>query len=71
MKVIFEYNRPEDNEEIELHMKTLDFYCALVDMRDYLRGKIKYEELSEKEQDVYEKVADKFFEIITDRSIDL
>lgn len=71
MKVILEFNRPEDNEDIEIHMNAVKYYCALTDFSNYLRSKLKYAELSEEEAKILEEVRTKFFEIQNDNEINI
>lgn len=59
-----EFNLPEEKSEFNIANKAGDYYCALWDMQEFLRSKLKYEELTEVEEKVYTEVREKFFEIV-------
>ena len=44
---------------------------ALYDMAEYLRERIKYGNLPAPEEEIYEKVKEKFYEILNDNKVDL
>ena len=72
MKVNIEFNLPEETTEYKIHNMASDMNCALWDMSNYLRDQIKYnDKLSEEEIQVYEKIREKFSEIIDSYNIDL
>ena len=66
MKAIIEFNLPDDQAEYELCNKALDMRIALDGIREYLRGKVKYETQDEKKWEAYDEVYQQFFEITND-----
>jgi len=56
------FNLPEDREEYELAVNGSKYYCAASDFSNYLRHKLKYIELEEREQVIFEEVRKKFYE---------
>jgi hypothetical protein len=66
MKVIFEFQRPEDNEELNLHLKASDYHSALYDFSLFLRNKTKYENLTEEEHKRYVSVKEEFYKILNE-----
>ena len=60
------YKLPEEKEEHRLALKGVDYCIALENLRNYLRGKVKYEshppELSVIYEELYQKVNDEIDE---------
>lgn len=71
MKAIIEFNLPEDQEEYEICNKALDMSIALQGIREYLRGKVKYDTQDDKKWEAYDEVYQQFFEIINNYNIKL
>lgn len=69
MQAILKYTLPEEREEFEMSQKGILYHIALSDIADYLRSKLKYEELSETESKIYEEIRTKFYEILNDNEI--
>ena len=63
MDATLHFNLPEDNLEFELAQKAGAFSAVIHEMDDYLRTKLKYEELSEVEYKLYEEVRKTLFEL--------
>jgi len=53
------------------HMKALDAFLFADDVINYLRGKLKYTELSECESMVFDDVLSQCFSLLEERGIDL
>jgi len=64
MKAILEFSLPEDKEQFEVASKASDLYFVLWDLDQYLRGKVKYNDLSENEYTIYESTRDKLYELL-------
>lgn len=62
MKKILEFNMPDDDEEFALANKALDLHTAAWDFGNFLRSQVKYANLPDKEQKIYEEVQSKFWE---------
>ena len=69
MKKILEFNYPEDEEEFKLHLAGPELSFVLTDLDNYLRAKLKYEELTETQYSVYEEVREKLRSLITERGL--
>lgn len=68
MKARLEFNLPDEQNEFTLANNGSNFYCALFEIDNYLRNKIKYEceSLSEEELKTYEKIREEVNQIIND-----
>lgn len=71
MKAILEFTLPEESDEFNTARKAGSFHCILIDMDNYLRAKLKYEELDEKTADIYQEIRDKLTELVHARDITL
>ena len=71
MKARLTFNLPEDKYEWENAMRADAMFCALWDVSQELRTLWKYEELSEEEWNMVERIRDKFYEILSDHNINL
>lgn len=68
-KATISFSLPEEKEEYETTMKAVSYACALEDFRNYLRSRLKYEELTEEQSKTLDEVRTKFFEILADNEI--
>lgn len=71
MKAKLTFNLPEEQHEWENAMRADAMFCALWDVSQELRTLWKYEELSEEEWKMVERIRDKFHEILSDHNINL
>ena len=71
MKAKLTFDLPEDKYEWENAMRADAMYSALWDLSQELRTLWKYEELSEEEWNMVEKIRNKFYEILGDNQINL
>lgn len=71
MKAILEFNLPEEKSDFDLCNQATSLHCALWDFSQFLRGKIKYEDLTEEQHAIYEEVRAKFYEILNDHNVEL
>lgn len=62
-KAILEFSIPEESEEFRTAINANKYVSSLDEFGAYLRNKLKYEELSEAEYAIYEKIRTKFYEI--------
>jgi hypothetical protein len=69
IKMIF--NLPEDQAEFDFATQGGNMYAALWDISQELRTLWKYEELSEEEWKMVERIRDKFYEILDENQIKL
>ena len=71
MKAVLEYDLPEEIDEFEIAVNSRKYYNIIFDYKMFLRGKLKYEDLSEQEYEIIEKIREKFFSIIEENGINL
>jgi hypothetical protein len=71
MKAKLTFNLPEDKHEWENAMRADAMFCALWDVSQELRTLWKYEELSDDEWKMVERIRDKFYEILDENQIKL
>lgn len=71
MKAKLTFDLPEDKYEWENAMRADAMFCALWDLSQELRTLWKYEELSEEEWNMVERIRDKFYEILSEHNINL
>jgi len=70
MKAILEFTLPEENEEFKTAQNGANYSIALWDLDQYLRSKLKYEELSEEQHQAYQDIRGKLYELMQERDID-
>ena len=71
MKATLEFNLPGVQHEFDLAVQGGKMYSALWDISQDLRTLWKYEELSEEEWNMVERIRDKFYEILNEHQINL
>ena len=71
MKAILEFNLPEDQAEFDFAVQGGNMYAALWDISQELRTLWKYEELSEEEWKIVERIRNNFYDILQKNNIDL
>lgn len=69
MKVIIEFNLPEDEYEYRNSVKANEMYNALWDIKNELRNAMKYGELNESEYKAVESMQNRFFDILNEYEI--
>lgn len=62
-KAILEFKLPEEKEEFDLARKGAHYSCVIEDLDNFLRGKIKYSNLEENIEAIYQEVRDKLNEL--------
>lgn len=70
-KAILEFNLPEENEEFKTATQAMDYNLVLWDLDQYLRGKLKYSQLTVEQGQIYEELRDKLHEFLNERNIEL
>ena len=71
MKAKLTFNLPDDQHEWDNAVNANAMYLALWDISQEIRTLWKYEELSEEEWNMVERIRDKFYEILNDNHIEL
>lgn len=64
MKATLEFNLPEDQSEYDMVINASKFYKIIWDMKQELRSKVKYAELSEEQYKAYDSMRDFFNNLI-------
>lgn len=70
-KATLTFQLPEEQEEFHMAVKANRAHIALLDMDQFLRSKIKYEELTEEQNELYQSIRDKLREILLDRDVNI
>ena len=68
MKVMFEFDLPDEQYEYKRYLQSDNVMSFLEDFSEFLRRKDKY---SEEETTTWEAVREKFYEMITENNVDL
>jgi hypothetical protein len=71
MKATLKFNLPEDQAEFDFAVQGSKMYSALWDISQELRALWKYEELTDEEFKIVEKIRNKFYEILDENQIKL
>lgn len=71
MKATLEFNLPEENEEFETASNAWKYKSVLWEMDNYLRNKLKYEELKGEEYVAYEQVREHLWSLINEENVTL
>jgi hypothetical protein len=69
MKATLEFNLPDDQDYYEMATQGSKMFNALWEISQELRSICKYEELSEKEWEMADRIRNKFFEILNDNNV--
>lgn len=65
-KATLSFTLPEEQEEFDLCRNGTRLSCAVDNFDNFLRGKIKYEDLDEKTEAIYQAIRDKLWECLND-----
>jgi hypothetical protein len=71
MKAILEFNLPDDEDMFRLANNGASAHFALAEIKEYLRQKIKYSELTEEQYNIYEDLRDAVCKIIEDNELSI
>jgi len=70
MKATLEFNLPEEKETWKITNDAVDWYTIVIDLDNYLRGKIKNEDRKWAEPEtIYQEVRDTLYELLADREM--
>jgi hypothetical protein len=70
-KVTIEFNSIDEQHELELCINASKWYSIVWDYSEYLRTKIKYDELSDDAYKAIEEVREKLHELLNDEGLKL
>ena len=68
-KAILRFNLPDENEEFKYAQNGVQYAIVVEEMHQYLRAKLKYEDLSEDHYKIYESIRTKLYELMNDRGL--
>lgn len=73
MKAILEFDLDniEDRKAHKRAVSSTDAYLSILDFQDYLRSRLKYEEMSEEKNDTLEQVRNALFQCLSSRNINM
>jgi len=71
MKAILEFNLPEDKSDHYFAIHGADYWLAFQDLDNWLRGKLKYEEMSEEESKALENCRATLHDCLDNRNVTL
>lgn len=66
MHIKLEFDMYEDREEFEMAYKGADYHSALMGLDEYLRGRLKYEDLNANVNAALQATRDKLRELMQD-----
>jgi uncharacterized protein YeeX (DUF496 family) len=69
MKATIEFNLPEDQTEFDIATNANKYYSALNNFKEYLRNKLKHEEITPEQQSVVENIQSDFLEMLYDQEV--
>jgi hypothetical protein len=71
MKATIEFNLPDDQVEYDLCNKAQEMFDALKDVRNYLRSKVKYEEMPADKWELCDEIYQEFYRLLEQNHIKL
>ena len=71
MKAKLIFNLETDQTEFELAVNAGKMYCALFDIKEYLRRLEKYEDLTEDQYKLLDQIREFFYETINDINMEI
>lgn len=69
MRASLSFKLPDEEEAFEFAKNGLSYYSVLSNLDNYLRSKLKYEELTEEQSTAYQNMRDKLHEFATDSGV--
>ena len=69
MKYILEFQLPEEEIEFRDAIDTLNYKHSLIDFKEIIRNKLKYQELTRCEAKVWEQVRSEFLKILENNEV--
>lgn len=69
MKATLSFQLPEENEEFGYATKGVLYSIVIHDLDQYLRGKLKYETLTDEQYKIYDEIRSKLHELVNDRGV--
>lgn len=70
-EITWKFDLSEEGDEFQEAFNGSTYHGILIDFAQYLRDQMKYEELSDQEYEIYEKIKEKFYELLENENISL
>lgn len=71
MKATLEFELPEETEDFDIATNGWKYRSVLCDIDNFLRSKLKYEELLPGEDGAYEKTRTELWNLINEHNVDI
>jgi len=71
MNATLKFDLPEERDDFEIAVNGWKYRSVLWDLDNFLRSKLKYEELNDGEYAVYEKVREQLWNLLNEDSLTL
>jgi len=68
-KVTIEFDTVEDKDEMDMCLNGSKWYLVAWEMKQYLRNRLKYEPMSDKEYQIVEQTIDNLHQLMRDNGI--
>ena len=71
MKAELTFDLPEEQDLFEIYNNALKYYSTVSEINNFLRSKLKYEEINDDEYKAYEKTKEELWNILQEKGITL
>lgn len=71
MKAELTFDLPEEREEFEMAANGWKLYMAISTFDNWLRGKIKHEDLTDEQYEIYDKIRQQLWDELSAENIDI
>lgn len=71
MKATLKFSLPEENDDFETATNGWKYRSVLIEFDNFLRSKLKYEELTENEDRVYDKIRTELWDLLKEHNLEL
>lgn len=69
MKATIEFNLPEDQTEFDMATNANKYYSALFNFQQYLRNKLKHEDLTPEQESIVAVIQSDFLQMLYDEEV--
>lgn len=71
MKAVLEFSLPEDQDDFDIATNGWKYRSVLCEIDNFLRLKLKYEELAPGEGGAYDKTRTELWNLLNERNVDI
>lgn len=71
MKALLEFTLPEDEDAYRMAIQAPEAFCVIREMSEWLRGKVKYEEMPEEVRAAVDEARGQLFALLQDHGVTL